>query len=81
MMMTKMKATMTGTSQSLYVVIGGRLTDPQSTAFRDPSQIEVVGVYGCETSAKVAWRGRAQATVDDALMRFFILPVHELIRS
>ena len=34
---------------------------------------------GCGWIAARAWRGKAQATVDNALMRYFILHAHKLL--
>ena len=47
--------------------------------FRDLSQVEFVGAFGNYEDAKKAWKARAQATVDNAHMRYFILHAHKLI--
>jgi len=65
--------------QLLHIVIGGELTALDSTEFRDLTKVEFVGAYPDYASAKVAWKHRAQSTVDNALMRFFILHAHRLI--
>lgn len=59
--------------QPLYMVIGGELEDPSGTEFRNKDAIHVVGVFDYETAQK-RWRGAAQQTVDNALMRYFIIP-------
>ncbi|MEO0999070.1 MAG: DUF4170 domain-containing protein [Pseudomonadota bacterium] len=64
--------------QRLHLVFGGELTDPQSTRFRDVSEIDIVGIYPDYASAYDAWKARAQATVDNAHARYFIAHLHRL---
>ncbi|QBX37784.1 DUF4170 domain-containing protein [Brevundimonas sp. S30B] len=65
--------------QLLHLVIGGELRDLTEPTFRDLSQVEFVGAFGSYEEARKAWKARAQATVDNAHMRFFILHAHRLI--
>ena len=65
--------------QLLHLVIGGELTEMGSNEFRDLSKVELVGVYPNYASAYTAWKGRAQQTVDNALMRYFIVHLHRLL--
>jgi hypothetical protein len=65
--------------QLLHLVIGGELTEMGSSEFRDLNQIELVGVYPNYASAYAAWKGKAQQTVDNALMRYFIVHLHRLL--
>lgn len=65
--------------QLLHLVIGGELRHLTTSDFRDLSKIEFVGAYGSYDEAKAAWKSRAQATVDNAHMRYFILHAHKLI--
>ena len=67
------------TPQLLHLVIGGEMRHLGEPVFRDLSQVEFVGAYGSYDEAKAAWKARAQATVDNAHMRFFILHAHKLI--
>lgn len=69
----------TESRQTLYLVMGGRVTDPQSVHFQDPESIHVAGVYGDYDSAEDAWRANAQRTVDDAEMRYVIVHLHKLL--
>lgn len=73
------KPTEIETPQLLHIVIGGELRHLESPVFRDPSQIEFVGAYPNYADARTAWKQRAQATVDNAHMRYFILHAHRLI--
>jgi hypothetical protein len=65
--------------QLLHLVFGGELTDPQSTEFRDLSKLDIVGIYPNYKTAYEAWREKAQATVDNAHMRYFIVHMHRLL--
>jgi hypothetical protein len=64
--------------QRLHLVFGGELVDPQRTEFRDVEEIDIVGIYPDYASAYAAWKGRAQATVDNAHVRYFIAHLHRL---
>lgn len=65
--------------QLLHLVIGGELTEMGSAEFRDLNQVELVGVYPNYASAYAAWKAKAQQTVDNALMRYFIVHLHRLL--
>ena len=66
--------------QLLHLVIGGELKDLTGPAeFRDPSKVDFVGAYPNYQEALSAWRGKAQATVDNAVMRYFIIHAHKLM--
>lgn len=67
------------TPQLLHLVVGGELRHLDAPVFRDLTKIEFVGAYGSYEEARQAWKARAQATVDNALMRFFILHAHKMI--
>ncbi len=66
-------------SQTLHLVMGGRVSDPRSMDFQDPESIHVAGVFSDYDNAVEAWRGNAQRTVDDAEMKYVIVPLHELL--
>ena len=65
--------------QLLHIVVGGELKDVAGIEFRDLSKVEFVGAFPNYAEAKAAWKARAQATVDNAHMRFFILHAHRMI--
>ena len=65
--------------QLLHIVFGGELKEIGGTEFRDLSKVELVGAYPNYASARAAWKARAQATVDNALMRYFIVHAHRLL--
>ena len=69
----------TPTKQLLHLVIGGELNKLDSSEFKDLSKVELVGVYPNYASAYAAWRGKAQQTVDNAEMRYFIVHLHRLL--
>lgn len=65
--------------QLLHLVFGGELSDLASNEFRDLSKVEVVGVYPNYATAYTAWKAKAQQTVDNAHMRYFIVHLHRLL--
>ena len=65
--------------QLLHLVFGGELTDLQGTQFRDLSKLDIVGIFPNYASAHAAWKARAQQTVDNAQMRYFIVHLHRLL--
>ena len=65
--------------QLLHLVFGGELTALGSHEFRDLQKIDVVGVYPNYASAYTAWKGKAQQTVDNAMIRYFIVHLHRLL--
>ena len=65
--------------QLLHLVFGGELTDLESVEFRDLGTLDIVGIYPNYASAYVAWKAKAQQTVDNAHMRYFIVHLHRLL--
>jgi len=65
--------------QLLHLVIGGELTDLEHTTFKDLDQVEIVGVYPNYATAHAAWKAKAQQTVDNAHMRYFVVHLHRLL--
>jgi hypothetical protein len=65
--------------QLLHLVIGGELEDIENITFKDLEKIDVVGVYPNYASAYAVWKQKAQMTVDNAEMRYFIVHVHRLL--
>ncbi|WP_061933530.1 DUF4170 domain-containing protein [Aureimonas sp. AU22] len=65
--------------QRLHLVFGGELSSLKGVDFRDPSALDIVGIFPDYASALAAWRGKAQATVDNASMRYFIVHLHRLL--
>lgn len=63
----------------LHLVFGGRVTDPQTLDFQDPSKLDVVGIFPDFASAEKAWRAAAQRTVDDAEMKYVVVHLHRLL--
>jgi hypothetical protein len=65
--------------QLLHLVLGGELTQLGSSEFKDLDKVEIVGVYPNYASAYAAWKAKAQQTVDNAHMRYFIVHLHRLL--
>ena len=65
--------------QLLHLVIGGELTDLEHNTFKDLDAVEIVGVFPNYATAYAAWRAKAQQTVDNAQMRYFVVRLHRLL--
>jgi hypothetical protein len=70
---------MAETKQLLHFVFGGELKQTDQVEFRDLGKLDFVGMYPNFAEAEKAWRGKAQATVDNAQMRYFVVHVHRLM--
>jgi hypothetical protein len=65
--------------QLLHLVFGGELKNLDTNEFRDPSKIDVVGIFPDYASAERAWRAKAQRSVDNAQVRYFIVHLHRFL--
>jgi hypothetical protein len=66
--------------QLLHLVIGGELKSLEGAPeFRDLAKVDLVGAFPSYAEALKAWRARAQESVDNALMRYFIIHAHRLL--
>ena len=65
--------------QLLHLVFGGELDDLDSTRFVDLDALDIVGVFPNYGAAYSAWKTKAQGTVDNANMRYFIAHLHRLL--
>jgi hypothetical protein len=68
-----------GGKQLLHLVFGGELTSLRENRFRNLDDLDIVGIFPDYKSAELAWRAKAQATVDNAHMRYFIVHLHRLL--
>jgi hypothetical protein len=65
--------------QLLHLVFGGELESLDRVRFRDLAALEIVGIYPNYAEAYAAWKEKAQMTVDNAQMRYFIVHLHRLL--
>lgn len=65
--------------QLLHLVFGGELKSLDATEFVDLSKVDVVGIFPNYATAYAAWKEKAQATVDSAQTRYFIVHLHRLL--
>jgi hypothetical protein len=65
--------------QLLHLVFGGELKAVDSSEFRDVSALQIVGIFPNYATAYDAWKAASQRTVDNALMRYFIVHMHRLL--
>ncbi|OYW51783.1 MAG: inositol monophosphatase [Rhizobiales bacterium 17-65-6] len=65
--------------QLLHLVFGGELKELGGTEFKNLGELDIVGIYPDYASAAAAWKSKAQQTVDNALMRYFVVHMHRLL--
>jgi hypothetical protein len=65
--------------QLLHLVFGGELANVASMEFKDLDKLDIVGIYPNYASAYAAWKAKAQSTVDNAELRYFIVHLHRLL--
>ena len=65
--------------QLLHLVLGGELSRIDEVEFKDLDKVDIVGVYPNYATAYAAWRAKAQQTVDNAQVRYFIVHLHRLL--
>ena len=65
--------------QLLHLVFGGELESLHGVTFRALDKLDVVGIYPNYAEAHKAWKAKAQSTVDNAHMRYFIVHLHRLL--
>jgi hypothetical protein len=65
--------------QLLHLVVGGELVDLEHNIFKNLNEVEIVGLYPNYATAYTAWKAKAQQTVDNAQMRYFIVHLHRLL--
>lgn len=62
-----------------HLVFGGELSSLDSNEFKDLSKLDIVGIYPDYASAAAVWRAKAQQTVDNAMVRYFVVHLHRLL--
>jgi len=65
--------------QLLHLVFGGELKEPHGSEFVDPAKLDIVGIFPSYKAAYDAWKSKAQQTVDDAQVRYFVVHLHRLL--
>jgi len=65
--------------QLLHLVFGGELESLESMNFRDLDALDIVGIYPNYAAAHAVWKSKAQMTVDNAHMRYFIVHMHRML--
>ena len=65
--------------QLLHLVFGGELKSTEEVEFKDLSKLDFVGMYPNFAEARQAWLAKAQSTVDNAQMRYFVVHMHRLM--
>ena len=65
--------------QLLHLVFGGELKDLGHNEFKDLDRLDIVGIYPNYAAAYAARKAKAQQTVDNAHVRYFIVHMHRLL--
>lgn len=65
--------------QLLHLVFGGELTNLTGATFRNLDELDIVGIYPDYQSALAAWKSKAQGSVDNAHMRYYVVHLHRLL--
>lgn len=65
--------------QLLHLVFGGELDELSEVRFRDLDELDIVGIYPNYKAAYEVWKSKAQQTVDNAHMRYFIVHMHKFL--
>jgi len=60
----------------LHLIFGGELDRVSITQFHDLDKLDIVDIYPTYASAYAAWQTKAQSTIDNARMRYFIVHLH-----
>ena len=66
-------------TQLLHLVFGGEVESLDGVRFRDVEGLDIVGMFPNYDAAYAAWKRKAQETVDNAHMRYFIVHMHRLL--
>lgn len=69
----------TESEQLLHLVFGGELVELDQVTFSDLGKLDIVGIFPNYATAQAAWKAKAQSTVDNAQMRYFIVHLHRLL--
>ncbi|MDA7569433.1 DUF4170 domain-containing protein [Emcibacteraceae bacterium] len=74
-----MEKGLTMTDGQLYLVFGGKVSDPRTTDFVDTDTLDTVGIYPNYEEAKNAWKGASQSKVDDAMTKYVVVCLDKLL--
>ena len=69
----------TMTDGQLYLVFGGKVSDPRTTNFVDADALDTVGIYPSYEEAKNAWKGASQSKVDDAMTKYVVVCLDKIL--
>lgn len=69
----------TDSKQLLHLVFGGELVSLDSEEFSNTDELDIVGIFPDYKSAAAAWKSKAQQTVDNAHMRYYVVHLHRLL--
>ena len=65
--------------QSLYLVFGGKVKKIGIDCFKNPNELEVVGIFDNLKKAKEAWKAKSIRYIDDANKRYKVVPLFNIL--
>ena len=65
--------------QLLHLVLGGEVERLSDNEFKNLDRVDIVGLFPNYATAYAAWKAKAQGSVDNAEMRYFIVHLHRLL--
>jgi len=68
-----------GEKQLLHLVFGGELKSLKGNEFRNLEELDIVGIFPNYQTALSAWKSKAQSSVDNAHMRYYVVHLHRLL--
>jgi len=68
-----------GEKQLLHLVFGGELKSLRGNEFRNLDELDIVGIFPNYQTALAAWKSKAQSSVDNAHMRYYVVHLHRLL--
>jgi hypothetical protein len=65
--------------QLLHLAFGGELNRLDRTKFKDLDRLDTMGIFLNYANAYAAWKAKAQHTIDNPEMRYFIVHLRRLL--
>lgn len=62
-----------------HLVFGGELSSLEKHEFKNAAELDVIGIFSSYDDAHKAWKAAAQRTVDNAMMRYFVIDLERAI--
>lgn len=77
--MSKSTSSSESAPQLLHLVFGGELKALDDHEFCEPDSLDIIGIFPDYQSAYAAWKNAAQRSVDNAMVRYFVVPLNRML--